>query len=251
MSLNYLDLNKDCFVEENGIYIMKDSDLDMHTPIFKYLTDEALEGIIAGKFLIRQRKSFSDLHESGVLDNPFSEVLCPIEMKAPQSLIKYWEDVKERRIKSGNLHASCFTMDSDEKTFFWNMYGDKGVRLETTIGDFIDGIDHAEIDIYIGEIKYSSIEGGVPDYTTYLFLKKNPYVAEQEVRMYFIPKNENLCNTTEIFLDVNISKMLKGIIISPYHTPKEKGKYMRELKGRFPQIANNICHSKIKEKFNN
>ena len=234
----------------NDVYILKSSDINLGTILFKYIDLLALIEIVKNKkFKIRLRREFSDRRESGELYNPFTEHLLQVGEHVTDHYTKIWEGYKITRKESGSLLTSCFTTCEDELYSMWKSFTNTytGIRITTTIGNFIKSIDYTGYEIYIGKVEYLKNDIGMPDFERYIYAKNYCYKTEDEVRMYFIPKNE-ITEKKNIKLDIDTTKTFSEILLSPFIPQQMKGSYLQLMKSIFPELKDRIKHSRILEK---
>lgn len=235
------------------VFILNDNKIDKSTQIYKYIDLLALGEIVTKKiYRVCQRKKFSDLRERGELSNPFIEGMMTCGKSITEEDKKRWKEYQEIRRLSGNLYASCFTLEKNELHAMWTAFttGYTGVRIATTIGDFIENIDTEGYEVYIGNSIYSSIDRGLPNFERYIFAKNKCYEIEKELRMYFIPKDGADYNEEEITLNVKNSKFISEILLSPFIRRDMKVFMLQSLKKALSDvdnIADCITHSHILE----
>lgn len=239
-----------------NIYLLKESRVDIDTPIYKYLDLSALADIMTGgSFLIKCRKSYSDRHEGGEIGNPFAECLLPVGQKPTKADLKRWEDLKTLRIRSGNIPTACFTLETGELYAMWKSYTSEytGVRIKTTLGQLIENLDLKDWMVYTGAMHYSSVEcGALPGISKYIFTKNYCYYPEKEFRIYLIPQKEWPAEWEDTnkphFIKINGEQAINEIRLSPFIPQKFRGEYLKTLKKAFPMLSNRIYHSSILEK---
>lgn len=229
----------------SDVYVLGDVTED--TKLYKYIDLSALVDIMDGNFLVRLRKNFSDRHERGELDNPFIECMLPVGQKMSGAYNKIWDDVKQKRILSGDIPTSYFTLESEEMYHMWKLYTQNytGLRIETTLGKFLDALDFSGFEIFVGKMSYSPKDIPAYDLVGYLFCKKLWYKPETEFRVYFIPKGIAK-------IDDSITVGIKGewiseIRLSPFIPRNLKGKMLRTLKSYYRKYDCEFKNSFIKE----
>ena len=220
-------------------------------PIYKYIDLSALMDIADGNYMVKRRKEFSDLTEQGRLANPFSERLLPCGCPVTQLDLNRGRELEKRRKLSAKILTSCFTLESDELYVMWKSYtiGYTGVRIKTTIHQFLDTINIAGYELYVGKIGYSTRNVGAIDFTAYMFNKNIGYKTEKELRIYFIPKilgpGETTASDSHVIIKVDNIKFISEILLSPFIPSKLKGDAISYLKNKFSEIK--ISHSRILE----
>lgn len=244
-------IRKECFDEiAKDIFIKKGQGIDKHTPLYKYIDILALADIILkGNYSVVQRKKFSDRRESGELSNPGIECMLPAEQHARDEDKERWNKYREIRLLSGNLFTTCFTSEKKELHAMWVAFtsGYTGVRIATTIGDFIESIDTSDYEVYIGKMIYPNIDIGLPNLERYLFAKNECYEIEKEIRMYFIPKDSAAYSEDKITLKVKDAKFISEALLSPFIPCKMKGFLYTSIRQVLPTISDKIHHSGILE----
>lgn len=216
--------------------------------LYKYIDLSALVDIIDGNYLVRLRKFFSDRHEQGELSNPFIEHMLPVGYKVTGDDIKRWDDLKQKRLLSGDIPTSCFTLESEEMYHFWKSYTQNytGIRISTTLGKLLDALEFSGFELYVGKMRYSKMDIPAYDMTKYLFCKKLWYQPENEFRIYFIPKGLSKIEDG-IKIKINV-KCISEIVLSPFIPRSLKGKMFTILKSDTALLDCKVNHSAIREK---
>lgn len=216
--------------------------------LYKYIDLSALADIIDGNYLVRLRKFFSDRHEQGELSNPFIEHMLPVGYKVTGDDIKRWDDLKQKRLLSGDIPTSCFTLESEEMYHFWKSYTQNytGIRISTTLGKLLDALDFSGFELYVGKMRYSKMDIPAYDFTKYLFHKKLWYKPETEFRVYFMPKG--VADIGSEAVEINIKKeFISEIVLSPFIPHKLKGIAIKAIKSLYNLENCQVRHSSIKE----
>lgn len=224
------------------------NDVNEDVKLYKYIDFSALADIMDGNYLVKRRKFFSDRHECGEVDNPFSEHLLPFGQKATYADIKRWDGLKQKRLLSGEIPTSCFTLESEEMFHFWKSFTQTytGVRISTTLGSFLDALDFSGFELYIGRVNYSNIDISAYDMTKYLFSKKLWYKPETEFRIYFIPKEKMDFRGENMKIYVK-SEFISEIVLSPFIPQKLRIPILNFLRSFNNPIDCKVRHSFIKE----
>lgn len=247
-----LTIKKECFDEiAKDIFVKKGQSIDRHTPLYKYIDILALADIINnGNYTVVQRKTFSDRRESGELSNPGIECMLPEGQHARDEDKGRWMKYREIRCLSGDLFTSCFTYEKKELHAMWVAFtsGYNGVRIATTIGDFIESLDTSEYEVYIGKMVYSNMDLGLPNFERYIFTKNECYEIEKEIRMYFVPKKPLKSDDGQITLKVKDTKFISEVLLSPFIPRKIKGFPYTSIRQVLPAISDKIHPSHILEK---
>lgn len=230
----------------SDVYVLGDVTED--TKLYKYIDLSALVDIMDGNFLVRLRKNFSDRHERGELDNSFIECMLPVGQKMSGAYNKIWDDVKQKRILSGDIPTSCFTLESEEMYHMWKLYTQNytGLRIETTLGKFLDALDFSGFELFVGKMSYSKMDIPAYDLVGYLFCKKLWYKPETEFRVYFMPKG--VADIGSEAVEINIKKeFISEIVLSPFIPHKLKGIAIKAIKSLYNLENCQVRHSSIKE----
>lgn len=230
----------------SDVYVLGDVTED--TKLYKYIDLSALVDIMDGNFLVRLRKNFSDRHERGELDNPFIECMLPVGQEMSGAYNKIWDDVKQKRILSGDIPTSCFTLEPEEMYHMWKLYTQNytGLRIETTLGKFLDALDFSGFELFVGKMSYSKMDIPAYDLVGYLFCKKLWYKPETEFRFYFISKEETDFRGQNIKIDIK-KEFITEIVLSPFIPQKLKGSAFKHIKLAYDINKCEIRHSSIKE----
>lgn len=123
--------------------------------------------------------------------------------------------------------TSCWTKDNTESLLMWKNYTTKmGVRIKSSIENFIASIDTDKYTIVCGHISYDGYTS--KPFEECIFSKEQYYKDEFEVRFYFMPsgKNENLPKGE--YISVFPDTMINEITLSPY-IKKSAAKKIAEL----------------------
>lgn len=235
-----------------------DPEVNADTEICQYLDFDYLMSIILrGKYCVKQKSEFIDKRESDL----FSKWMFPLRPARDYDGIDHSEmgSVEEMNVKlkefknTGNYYTSCWTLDTTEKIFMWQTYASKlGVRIKTTIGDFIKSLkacdEFSRLECH--KIKYKNVTF-YDDFETYLTTKDKAFEDEREVRFYFLNemKKEECINheeTKKIFIPVDYHKMIKSVIISPFVEGSTASWLCENLSKEF-NLTSSISEIKIKK----
>lgn len=232
-----LDKNQCKEIRKDVFLYGDDSDKILDTKICRYMNFKHLVPILKGRLYVPMKKKFSDLHESGHHYNEFIYRLKPVE----DSLEKYekiFEAEKEKRVGSQYWLTLCFTTDVREDYFFWRTYTNEkcGVRITTTIQQFLDSLSFDDYELFIGKMKYFGYECPSHNVNQYAFWKTDSYKNESELRIYFQPKQQDLIEEhsemaaakDHVTFRIDAENMVTEIILSPFF-PKELRGYVSEM----------------------
>ncbi|MCM1031334.1 MAG: hypothetical protein NC410_07860 [Oscillibacter sp.] len=252
--MNNLSLDKKLFSEiQPDVFLhqgVKESILT--DPIFKYQNIAFFYQLLKGEIYIPIRKEFSDLHEHGECYNPWGDHFLPVDQEAIPADKARWAEEEAKRKSVSFWNALCFTTDPDENYFFWSTYTSKcfGIRFQTTIQKLIESIQFAGYELYIGKIEYSpnDIEPRCYKIEEYAFSKIKAYKDEKELRIYFLPKQQD--NPSSLLLDITPEKMIEKFWLSPFmpsYLYSFSKKFIDTIK---PKIISKLEHSKLIESKN-
>lgn len=241
--------NKDDFLcIKRGVYIEKE--LDINTPIYRYTSYLNFLLLLANNLHIPLRKCFEDKLEKNSFFNIFLSDLHPTDSlisKKEQEQSAYLHNKLQNAINT--MYTSCWTLETQENYLMWKSYtpNEGGIRIESTINDFVNSINENKFDIYIGKIKYSNCKLK-KDIQDTLFFKQNYYKNEQEIRFYFKSKTldkDKFDLPPILYLKVNPEKLIKKIITSPFIKRGNSVKIINELTSKYSYLENKITYSKI------
>ena len=166
-----------------------------------------------------------------------------------------FEDIYFRTLKS--TVVNCWHQNESESEAMWRLYSEnnKGIAIQTTVQDLIDSIDNERI--FLSEIKYIDfydknlkpsdciVNGSIGP-----LLKREAFKHEQEVRLYFTPSIDYACITAKEYsysnerIDVDVSKLISKIYISPYATEPYISS-VRTIAKKFGIDDSKIIHSRL------
>ena len=233
----------------NNIYIGKDISLD--TCIYRYIRLEHLIDLLETTSLfVPNRKFFSDKREVGKkqnLKNLFR--FTPCHMTDIDK--KYYTYLSQQIEESHNICISCWTYDkllknknneNIENYLMWKSYSYShiGVRIKTTIKDFLCSIQNLENTIIANSVIYKK-ESADYSVNDSIFTKTEHYIYEDEFRVSILSTNDY------IRIPINTESMLHQITISPF-TQKRFYNILKEfLESKYPFLAKKIIKSEINE----
>lgn len=239
---------------KNRIYVH--SSIYLKKRIYHYLSLEYLLSILEkNKLRISNRNSFTDLSEKGYkydMRNNFRMSIVPKNALERKRNMKYEEELSPKIDYSYKLCISCWTYDAriirkskdavDEDFLMWKAYtgNNTGVRIETTIEDLVQSIKESPCDIIVRDVEYRR---ETPTYSveSAVFTKPIHYDKEQELRLC------TLCSEDELFLDVDVSKMIHGILLSPFISKSYADFIKSSLENKFGSLKGKIQKSKLLE----
>lgn len=243
----YPEFELEQFTEvDEGVFIYKESAVTLDTKIYKYMDLKALFGISKKKFRVSRRKDYEDYFEHGKVTPRCVEGWRTVNTPVALNELKEREECRKFRESSAELQCTCFTKNSKELHCMWKSFtsGYTGIRVETTIRDFIKSLTINDYDVFIGSMEYSKYDIGAGNRMRYLFTKDECYYPEEELRIYFVPKNRNIniCNHFEI----NGIAWIHKVILSPFIPDSLlKGWFYKSLTDRFSELKDKISRSSI------
>lgn len=241
---------------QNKIYYVL-SKFDPTTPIYRYLDFDFLLSFLSKERLdVPMKYTFSDSHESTLPVSHFFGIRAvgngAIETTSAKNdiLRQKWNEYKE---ESGIL-TSCWTIRQDENYLMWKAYSSKmGVRIKTTINDFVSSIKTDDYDILCSEIAYSGHKYGA-DLEEQIFSKDSFYSNEEEIRFYFYPTNKDKSKGNSTISRINIpfcpKDLIQEIILSPFIDCNATDAIKELLEEKYTYLQGKIKKSKIKIKGN-
>lgn len=124
----------------------------------------------------------------------------------------------------------------------WKAYtwGITGVRIETTIDVFLNSIKEYPCDIVVRNVEYKR-ESFTNNVEESIFTKTIYYDKEQELRICA------LCSSSELFLDIDVSKMIKNVMISPFVSKTYADFIIKSLETKFVILKGKISKSRLLE----
>lgn len=162
----------------------------------------------------------------------------------------------EKIRNSYNICVSCWTYDThiverpgdqvEEDFLMWNAYtgGIIGVRIETTIEDFLNSIKEIPCDIVVRNVEYKR-ESFTNNVEEAIFNKTIYYSKEQELRICV------LCLDDKLYLDVDVTKMIHAICLSPFISNTYADFIKKSLETKFEILKGKVFKSKLLEYKNN
>jgi len=254
------NLTIDSFREEDYVRLMDKiyvhKSIDLKKKIYHYLPLEYLLPILENnKFRISNRRNFTDLSEKGQKgDIKKCFRMCyssPDNKEREINLIRENELSEKIRI-SYSICVSCWTYDThiveglgnevDENFLMWKAYtgGITGVRIETTIDDFLNSIKETPCYILVRNVEYKK-ESFTNTVEESIFNKTIYYSKEQELRICA------LCSADKLCLDVDVSKMIHGICLSPFISNTYADFIKRSLEKKYEFLQEKIKKSRLLE----
>lgn len=153
--------------------------------------------------------------------------------------------------------VNCWHQNEFESEAMWRLYSEnhKGIAIQTTFQDLVDSIDDSRI--FLSEVKYINFydktlkpQDCVVNGHISPLLKRKSFEHEKEVRLFFQPENNLETLSAEKyeyqsqFIDVDISRLISKIYISPYATEPFVSSVKEVLK-RFNIDESKVIHSDL------
>ena len=200
---------------------------DPSTRIFQYMDfDYFLNLVENNQYFMSYKKEFKDKRESFA----FSKHMIPIypvganisEEQKKQDGEKFREKL-ETHEDSTFWPTSCWTLQSTESFLMWKAYTSKmGVRVETTINDFVLALNAPTYEVVCGRMSYEGFhfQQKIEDS---LYSKERYYADEREFRFYF-KDAENITENEKKEIEakhgelvgMNSKILIKGVTLSPF-----------------------------------
>lgn len=173
--------------------------------ICRYMDFDCLLPLLEGKLYVPRKKTFMDSEERGItpLKYYFVPTCVSDNGKEQNEVIIKRQEERNNNInnlkKSGLLLTSCWTMTSEDNYLMWKAYTNKiGVCIYTTIGQLMAAIDFSQ-DNYLpicSPMFYDRIQPD-EDFLLSMYRKEPYYLSENELRFYFVTKD----NITDDFFE--------------------------------------------------
>lgn len=228
-----------------------DPDLSTASPIFRYTSFENLLSILNGDIYLPKRSSFTDRRERGEYQS--DKILC---MQTENILAPKRNEITRRNNNAFKLSTSfpvsCWTLNRNESYLMWRAYtpNSLGVRLETTIENFIDAFQiNTGQKIYCSCIHYEEEKYPTAPIDI-LFYKDMGYCMESEVRFYVVDDSTtNDCEANGVYFLIHAQRLLKSVTLSPLISPKSQNDLYKLIAGNYKWL--NLNCSEIMEYQNN
>lgn len=232
MILRISDIINDKFRLINGIYVHSDICLD--SIIYKYIKKEFFHEMMQKQQLyVANRSSFSDRRERLWKEN-FKMIFLLTPALSSQDEKRYYMELANKIDEAYSLCISCWTFDKhkgcDESITNWKCYGEDTFRIETTIEDLIYSIRPTDKSIIISPVYYEKSEYDGTVYNA-IFKKYISYQDEQEVRMCILSSEQ--C----VRLDIDTSKLIHKVRLSPFFSIEQNKKDKEELKKLYKSLS--------------
>ncbi len=254
------NLTIDSFKDEDYVRLMDKiyvhKSIDLKKKIYHYLPLEYLLPILENnKFRISNRKNFTDLSEKGQKYDPHKcfRLCYSSPDKDEREINSKRENELSKKIETSyNICVSCWTYDThivekfdkqvEEDFLMWKAYTGSvtGVRIETTIEDFLNSIKETPCDIVVRNVEYKK-ESFTNTVEESIFNKTIYYSKEQELRICA------LCLGDKLYLDIDVTKMIHAICLSPFISNTYADFIKKSLENKFEILKGKVFKSKLLE----
>lgn len=237
-------------MEDKRMYYLMENLLP-DTPIFHYMDlDYFIAMLASGTLYVKRKRAYSDVFESRLPYQKMFKLHSACEHTVSESDdfqegIQLYDDFK----KSGELLTSCWTWETEENYLMWNSYSSRiGVRIATTIDEFVCSFKQYDFNIWCGKMKYEDQNAGGP-LIEQLFSKAYAYCDEREIRFYFFPLSlKNFPDLAEAKdsakIKIDPSILISEVRLSPLIQPQAALKIKEILQSEYK--IKKITTSKIK-----
>lgn len=179
------------------------------------------------------------------------------EIEKIRSFPSLMEKVSFRIFKS--TLVNCWHQNEFESEAMWRLYSEnnKGIAIQTTFQNLVDSIDDQRV--FLSEVNYINFydkdlepKDCVVNGHLSPLLKRKSFEHEKEVRLFFQPENDLKTLSAEEYkyvgqsIDVDISKLISKLYISPYATGLFASSVKEVLK-RFGLDEDKVIHSDLLE----
>lgn len=153
--------------------------------------------------------------------------------------------------------VNCWHQNEFESEAMWRLYSEnnKGIAIQTTFQNLVDSIDDQRI--FLSEVKYINFSDEKLEPKDLVvnghlspLLKRKSFEHEKELRLFFQPEGDLKSLSVENYeykhelIDVDISKLISKIYISPYATEPFVSS-VKEVIRRFGIDEKKIIHSDL------
>ena len=258
------------------------------TEICRYMGFDVFLQLLGGVFYVPRKQSFLDTRESGKIPMKFKFGFQNISNPEFKSLKtneeKHTETTQylQNLVRSQLLLTSCWACNYGEDYLMWKSYTNDtiGVCVRTTIDKLMQAINYDDKG-YIPICSPMTYRHTTPniDFMESMFTKEPFYISENELRIYFIPKEvalshdwidadnnsvkQLLIETSEyeekllqqkeekypkhVTFEINPA-FIDSIILSPFIKPNTYQYFLKALNGYFADFFKNgikVNHSEI------
>lgn len=235
---------------EYGIYLCSISDINLNTPIFRYIKLSYLIDMLSeNKLYVSKRGYFSDKRDARGAKINLSEYMNTFEFVNRLSK-KEGERRKEKNRDIWEQFISCWTLKDREDYLMWKAYGypETSCLIGTTIGKLVNSVSSLANDLIISSISYRSYNAKhISTLYGNVFEKTDFYSSEQEIRIVVLANKSNEKNQRNLQIPIDAKGMISSIIISPFISEKLQNFISEEMIISYPYLANKISKSLLME----
>ena len=222
--------------QEHDVFVQKG--LDIETKIYRYTSLDTLLHILSrSEYYVSKRICFTDKNEQGSFRNlKYGFDMCPVGGDAPEYCEAYQKYVREQKNAAMQAFVSCWTEKETECYLMWKSYASKGigVRIETTVGQLLKSLQDNPVKIYCARVDYEP-EGYKDTWFKRMFVKKEEYEQEHEIRICVIPESaeQRCCNG----LPFKLTKpFITSVVLSPFRSVLEQKFLLESLNKNYPNL---------------
>lgn len=222
--------------QEHDVFVQKG--LDIETKIYRYTSLDTLLHILSrSEYYVSKRICFTDKNEQGSFRNlKYGFDMCPVGGDAPEYCEAYQKYLQEQKVEVIQSFVSCWTEKETESYLMWKSYASTviGVRMETTIGQLLKSLQNNPVKIHCARVDYKP-EGYKDTWFKRIFVKKEEYEQEHEIRICFIPENaeQRCCNG----LPFKLTKpFITSVVLSPFLSVLEQKFLFESLNKNYPNL---------------
>jgi hypothetical protein len=208
------------FYEHSDLSPLKD---DLH--IWRYLTFAKFVSLISSGTLYCARPdkfgdSWEGVPQQAILDTLAEHFQKTIQWTKEQTCHFFRNKIIPRRF------VSCWHLNENESAAMWRLYGknEEAIAVKTTVGRLKESLRHEPRNFIIGQVAYGNHrewqlppdikDGPVDKWTAPFLFKRSSFEHEKEVRL-IIAFNSMEDVEAEYKANVNISKLIENIYVSP------------------------------------
>ena len=229
--------------------------LNHKTCIYRYMGIEGLLCMLGSSgFYVKQKSSYPDVDESRML--PLKESFAFTALNTPNydtSIVQNEINKKQELFKKeSHLLTSCWSKGPSENYLLWKCYTVEkyGVCIKSTIGHFVESIIDDSFTVWCGKVIYR-YRNQTDHYDEAKWIKSPEYKGEDEIRFYFVPKEEDKMlddSRKGTLLKCDTETMIDKILLSPFLTIDEYYKIADSISQTYRINRKKIEKSKIEIK---
>ena len=221
---------------EHDVFVQKG--LDIETKIYRYTSLDTLLHILSrSEYYVSKRICFTDKNEQGSFRNlKYAFDRGPVGGDALDYCKAYQKYLQEQKVEVIQSFVSCWTEREKECYLMWKSYASKGigVRIETTVGQLLKSLQDNPVKIFCARVDYKP-EGYKDTWFKRMFVKKEEYEQEQEIRICLRPENaeQRCCNG----LPFKLTKpFITSVVLSPFLSVLEQKFLLESLNKNYPNL---------------